>query len=59
MDQTFRVGLTGDFLKPDGTIGFGNIGVDTLDQATEIEWEFLPENTPTLRADQILSLIHI
>jgi len=53
MAQTFRVGLTGDFLKPDGTIGFGNIGVDTLDQATGIEWEFLPENTPTLRADQI------
>ncbi len=53
MDQTFRVGLTGDFLKPDGTIGFGNIGVDTLDQATGIEWEFLSENTPTLRADQI------
>jgi len=53
MSQIFRVGLTGDFLNPDGTIGFGDIGVDTLDRATGIEWEFLTENTPTLRANQV------
>ena len=39
MGQTFRVGLTADFLKPDGTIGFGDIGVETLDQVPGIEWE--------------------
>ena len=53
MEQTFRVGLTADFLKPDGTIGFGDIGVETLDQVPGIEWEFLAENTPTLHADQV------
>lgn len=37
----FRVGLTRDFLKPDGTIGFGDIGLD-LFAGTGIAWEFLP-----------------
>ena len=53
MSQIFRVGLTGDFLKPDGTIGFGDIGVDMLDQTEGIEWEFLAEDTPTLHANQV------
>ena len=26
MSETFRVGVTRDFLKPDGTLGFGDIG---------------------------------
>ena len=29
MSQTFRVGLTRDILKPDGTIGFGDIGFES------------------------------
>src|SRR5262245_29914346 len=37
----FRVGVTRDFLKPDGTCGFGDIGLDELDTAG-IAWEFLP-----------------
>lgn len=35
----FRVGVTGDFLKPDGTLGFGDIGLELFDQAG-IPWEF-------------------
>ena len=31
--RTFRVGLTCDFLKPDGTIGFGDIGLRLLEVA--------------------------
>ena len=38
----FRVGLTRDFLKPDGTVGFGDIGLDLFDAAGKIAWEFLP-----------------
>jgi phosphoglycerate dehydrogenase-like enzyme len=53
MSQPFRVGLTADFLKPDGTIGFGNIGLERLDQAPGVQWEFLAENTPELRPDQV------
>jgi phosphoglycerate dehydrogenase-like enzyme len=37
----FRVGVSHDFLKPDGTSGFGDIGLDQLD-ATGIPWDFLP-----------------
>lgn len=37
----FRVGVTHDFLRPDGSLGFGDIGLDLLD-AAGIAWEFLP-----------------
>jgi phosphoglycerate dehydrogenase-like enzyme len=35
----FRVGVTGDFLKPDGTLGFGDIGLELFEQAG-VPWEF-------------------
>ncbi len=49
----FRIGITRDFLKPDGAIGFGEIGLSLLDAVREIAWEFLPENSHELRPDQI------
>lgn len=49
----FRVGVTRDFLKPDGSLGFGDIGLSLLEQEPRVEWDFLSENTLTLRADQI------
>jgi D-3-phosphoglycerate dehydrogenase len=36
----FRVGVTPDFLKPDGTCGFGDIGFEKL-SAAGLSWEFL------------------
>ncbi len=42
MPPRFRVGLTHDFLKPDGTLGFGDIGLSLLDAAPDVEYEFLP-----------------
>ena len=53
MSQTFRVGLTRDILAPDGTIGFGDIGLSLLDEAAGVEWEVLAENTSPLRRDQV------
>ena len=53
MSDMFRVGLTRDFLKPDGTIGFGDIGLGLLDEQVGVEWEFLAEDTRELRADQV------
>lgn len=53
MSQTFRVGVTRDFLKPDGTLGFGDIGLGLLERAPGVSHEFLAENTPELRADQV------
>ncbi|MCA9181633.1 MAG: hypothetical protein KDA51_09270, partial [Planctomycetales bacterium] len=41
-NRPFRVGLTRDFLNPDGSLGFGDIGLDWLDGTDGVEWEFLP-----------------
>lgn len=41
--SVFRVAVTADFLKPDGSCGFGDIGLDLFDQA-DVEWEFLRES---------------
>jgi phosphoglycerate dehydrogenase-like enzyme len=52
MSENFRVGLTRDFLKPDGTLGFGDISLSLLD-VPGIAYEFLAEQTRELRADQV------
>jgi D-3-phosphoglycerate dehydrogenase len=49
----FRVGVTRDFLKSDGTLGFGDINLGLLDENPQVTWEFLAEDTPELRADQV------
>jgi phosphoglycerate dehydrogenase-like enzyme len=46
----FRAGVTRDFLKPDGTPGFSDIGLDLLSQAG-ISWEFLPTGGPDIRPE--------
>jgi D-3-phosphoglycerate dehydrogenase len=49
----FRVGLTRDFLKPDGTVGWGDIRLDLLDTAPGVEWEFMPEASRELTPAQV------
>jgi phosphoglycerate dehydrogenase-like enzyme len=44
MTNRFRVGVTRDFLRPDGSLGFGDVGLGMLDEQPHIEWQFLPEN---------------
>ena len=46
----FRVGITRDFLKKDGTPAFHDIGLDLLD-AAKIPWEVLPTLDPEIRPD--------
>jgi phosphoglycerate dehydrogenase-like enzyme len=41
----FRVGVTRDFLKPDGTCAFGDLGLDRLTGAG-VAWEYLPTAGP-------------
>jgi D-3-phosphoglycerate dehydrogenase len=53
MAEKFRVGVTRDFLKPDGSLGFGDIGLGLLDHGPGIAWEFLAENTRELAARQV------
>ncbi len=50
MNVPFRVGLTRDFLKPDGSVGFGDIGLDEL-AAAGVSWEFLPSLTADIPYD--------
>lgn len=51
MSKAFRLGLTRDFLKPDGSLGFGDIGLDLLAQNKRIEREFLPDYGSELPAE--------
>lgn len=53
MQEAFRVGLTRDFLREDGKIGWGDIGLGSLDEAKGVEWAFLPEGGHELTADQV------
>lgn len=55
----FRVGVTDDLLKPDGTPGFGDIGLDLLDRAG-IAWKFMPASGGEIaleRADEFDGLL--
>ncbi|MET9023717.1 NAD(P)-dependent oxidoreductase [Actinopolymorpha sp. NPDC004070] len=46
--MAFRVGITRDFRAPDGSIGWGDIGLSALEQVPGVEWEFLPTETDGL-----------
>src|SRR5262249_44091918 len=52
VQHPFRVGLSRDFLAPDGSMTFGDIGLDLLDKAG-ITRAFLTENPRELRADDV------
>lgn len=53
MSGTCRVGLTRDFLKPDGSFGFGDIGLSMLDQVPNVAWDILPRNSDELTPDDV------
>lgn len=55
----FSVGVTRDFLKPDGSFGFGDIGL-SLFEAGGLSWSFLPdacEEIPPAVADAYDALL--
>lgn len=55
MTNPFRLGLTRDFLRPDGSVGFGDIGLDTLKENPRVAYEFMPDcgsEIPANLADQ-------
>ncbi len=49
----FRVGITRDFIRPNGELGFGGAGVRLLEQTPGIEVTFLPEHGKELRPEDI------
>ena len=50
--SVFRVGVTRDFLGPDGTCDLDDIADPLFDQAG-LHWEYIAENTPALEATQV------
>ena len=53
MDKSvFRVGITRDFLKPDGTSDLEPIAGPMFDEAG-LDWEYIAEDTPVLTAQQV------
>jgi phosphoglycerate dehydrogenase-like enzyme len=44
MSEPFRVGYTNDFLKSDGSIGWGDIGMAQYEGIPNLEVEFMPEH---------------
>jgi len=53
MSQTFTVGLTRDFLTPQGTLTYQDIGLSVLDAEPRISHHFLDRHEPTIQAAQI------
>ncbi|WP_020576535.1 2-hydroxyacid dehydrogenase [Actinopolymorpha alba] len=53
MAEPFRVGLTRDFLTPEGRIGWGDIGLDALDAADGVVWEFLDVDAEEVPASAV------
>ena len=51
MADSFRVGITRDFLRVDGALGFGDIGLATLAENPRIAYEFLPDYGSELPAE--------
>jgi D-3-phosphoglycerate dehydrogenase len=52
VDQVFRVGVTRDFLKPDGSAGFGDIGLMRL-TAANLRWEYLAGHASELQPEEV------
>lgn len=53
MAEPFRVGLSRDFIRPNGEYGFGGIGVRLLQATPGLEVEFLPPNDGEYSAEDI------
>ncbi len=53
MVGTFRVGISRDLLRPDGTADLAVLGLDRLDGGPGIEWAFLAARDPVARPETI------
>lgn len=53
MAEPFRVGVTRDFIRPDGSLGFGGHGVGLLSETPGIEMVFMPEHPKEFRPQDV------
>lgn len=54
-DDVFRIGITRDVLRPDGSLVFAPVGLEALDRPG-IVWHFLDEDRKELGSDQLRDL---
>ena len=54
-NDAFRVGVTRDVLRPDGSLVFAPVGLEPLD-TPGIEWRFLDDDRRELTSDQLVEL---
>jgi phosphoglycerate dehydrogenase-like enzyme len=55
-EDTFRIGVTRDVVRPDGSLIFAPISLDQLDAAPGVRWSFLDRNLPRLEPEQLRDL---
>jgi D-3-phosphoglycerate dehydrogenase len=51
--MSLRVGLTRDFLNPQGELALGDIGLSLFDSAPHIQWDFLADDVVELTPEQV------
>ncbi|MBI4218965.1 MAG: hypothetical protein HY682_02400, partial [Chloroflexi bacterium] len=51
LTTAFRVGITRDFLKREGSLAFGDIGISLLEGKPSVKWEFLDKDEAELGSD--------
>jgi phosphoglycerate dehydrogenase-like enzyme len=56
MPESFRVGVTRDFILPNGSLGFGGSGVRLLEETPNFEVAFLPEHGGVLTPADIAGI---
>ena len=56
MKQSFEIGLTRDFLTPDGDYVYQDIGLAILDRAPGVRYRFLAHNPPTMTPAELSGL---
>ncbi len=54
--KPFRVGLSADFMKPDGTAAFPSFDLSPLDEDPRIEWSFVPIDSGRITASAMEGL---
>jgi len=50
---TYRIGLTRDFLAPDGTLTYRDMGLSVLEREPALAFDFFPRHEPVVAADQL------
>ena len=54
--EKFRVALSGDFVKPDGTLTFPDFDLSPLDRDPRIDWMFIPAEDQVVAAADLADI---